>query len=188
MNPDTKLLLEEMHKEFAEQKKEICKEFMDHDSKWESRISTVEKQKDDRIDALESAAAAFESWKPTIESSVQVVKTEVQKLSRHWDRAVKDKADAGLFPPPPFGSVSPRPSAGSEADGPEGHRGINHSRDVGLGSTVTYSQIPGKGTTHAPPPTPPPPPRFPYFHRHGLGGLLGEILGVLLTPLADSRN
>jgi hypothetical protein len=102
MNPDTKLLLEEMRKEFAEQKKEIRKEFMDHDTKWEARISAVEKQKDDCIDALESAAVAFESWKPTIESSVQIVKTEVQKLSRHWDRAVKEKADAGCFLRPRF--------------------------------------------------------------------------------------
>jgi hypothetical protein len=183
MNPDTKFFLEEMRKEFAEQKKEIRKEFMDHDTKWEARIAAVEKQKDDRIDALESAAAAFESWKPTIESSVQIVKTEVQKLSKHWDRTVKDKADAGLFPPPsftvpPFGSVSPRPSAGGEADGSEGHRGINHSRDVGLGSAATYSQIPGKGTTKAPPPPPPPPPpRFTSFHSHGLGGSIGGNFG-----------
>jgi hypothetical protein len=183
MNPDTKFFLEEMRKEFAEQKKEIRKEFMDHDTKWEARIAAVEKQKDDRIDALESAAAAFESWKPTIESSVQIVKTEVQKLSKHCDRTVKDKADAGLFPPPsftvpPFGSVSPRPSAGGEADGSEGHRGINHSRDVGLGSAATYSQIPGKGTTKAPPPPPPPPPpRFTSFHSHGLGGSIGGNFG-----------
>jgi predicted nucleic acid-binding Zn-ribbon protein len=100
MNPDTKLLLKEMRKEFAEQKKDIGKEFADHDTKWEARITAVETKKDDRIEALESAAAAFESWKPTIESSIQTVKTEVQKLSKHWDRAVKDKADPALFPPP----------------------------------------------------------------------------------------
>jgi hypothetical protein len=53
------------------------KEFADHDTKWEARIAAVETKKDDRIEALESAAVAFESWKPTIVSSVQTIKTEV---------------------------------------------------------------------------------------------------------------
>jgi 16S rRNA A1518/A1519 N6-dimethyltransferase RsmA/KsgA/DIM1 with predicted DNA glycosylase/AP lyase activity len=83
MNPDTKLFLEEMRKEFAEQRKEIRKDLADHNAKWESRLTTVETQKDERVEALEQAAKDFEIWKPTIESSVQVVKTEVQKLSRH---------------------------------------------------------------------------------------------------------
>jgi HAMP domain-containing protein len=84
MNPNTKLLLEEMRKEFADQKLEMKKAFAEQDAKWESRLSAVESKQDERVDALEHAAKEFESWKPTIESSVQVVKTEVQKLSRHW--------------------------------------------------------------------------------------------------------
>jgi HAMP domain-containing protein len=43
----------------------------------------VESRKDERVEALEQAAKKFETWKPTIESSVQIVKTEVQKLSKH---------------------------------------------------------------------------------------------------------
>jgi hypothetical protein len=42
MNPDTKFLLEEMCKEFAEQKKEIRKEFATQDTKWESRLTALE--------------------------------------------------------------------------------------------------------------------------------------------------
>jgi predicted nucleic acid-binding Zn-ribbon protein len=83
MNPDTKLFLEDMRKEFAEQKREIRKEFTNQDAKWESRLSAVESRKDERVEALEQAAKKFETWKPTIESSVQIVKTEVQKLSKH---------------------------------------------------------------------------------------------------------
>jgi hypothetical protein len=61
MNPDTKFLLDEMRKEFVEQKKEIRKEFADHDAKWEARLTMVETWKDEWVDALETAAVAFES-------------------------------------------------------------------------------------------------------------------------------
>jgi hypothetical protein len=81
------------------------------------------------VDALELAVTVFEIWKPTIESSVETIKTDVQKLSNHWNRAVKDKVttDQGLYPPPGTtpasgttppvgtttlsGSVSPHPSS-----------------------------------------------------------------------------
>jgi uncharacterized protein YukE len=162
MNPDTKLLLEEMRKEFAYQKSEMKKAFAEQDAKWESQLSAVESKQDEQVEALEQAAKEFESWKPTIESSVQVVKTEVQQLSRHWERAVKEKTDAGLFssprfagtdlqppPPPPLKSVPPRPSAGGEADDPTGHHVHQWNRDTGYGS-VTYTQIPDKGTSTLP--------------------------------------
>jgi uncharacterized coiled-coil protein SlyX len=57
MNPDTKFLLEEMCKEFAEQKKEIRKEFATQDTKWESRLTALESQKDEQ----ESCLKALES-------------------------------------------------------------------------------------------------------------------------------
>ena len=145
MNPDAKFLLKEKWKEFTDQKKEMRKEFTEHDAKWESCISAVETKKDERVDVLESAAAEFEAWKPTIESSVQIMKMEVQKLSKHWDRDVKEKTDQGLFPPPgsappppgsappPPGSVPSRPSAGGQADGPNGHRSDSWNRDTGTG-------------------------------------------------------
>jgi hypothetical protein len=173
MNPDTKFLLEEMCKEFAEQKrtmdvefaeqkKPITKSFSGHDEKWEDRLSEVEKRNDERTEALESSTVEFKSWKPTIESSVQIVKTEVQKLSKHWERAVKDKVDPGLFPPPafalPLGSVTQRPSADVGADSSDGHRSNNKFREMGNGSVATYTQIPGKGTFEVPFPPPVPPP------------------------------
>jgi hypothetical protein len=70
MNPDTKFLLEEMRKEFADQKSKMKKAFAEHNAKWESRLSAVESKQDGCVDALEQAAKEFESWKPTIESSV----------------------------------------------------------------------------------------------------------------------
>jgi hypothetical protein len=186
MNPDTKLLLDEMRKEFADQKKEIRKEFVDQDAKWEARLKAVETRKDDRVDALEAATAAIESWKPTIESSVQTVKTEVQKLARHWDRSVKENADAGIFPQPdstppmggvmPAGSVPQRPSAGGGTDGPGGHCNLPWNRDVGFGS-VTFTQIPDKSTYKNPPPAPPPPPRFNSYRSREPGNFIGGNVG-----------
>lgn len=140
MNPDSKMFLKEM-------RKEIRREFAEQDTKWESRFAAIESKKDERVDALEQAAQEFASWKPTIESSVQIVKTEVQKLSKHWERSVKDKTvgDPGLFPhpqgstplqgttsPPPPLSVPPRPSAGGDADGPDGHRNRQWNQDFGV--------------------------------------------------------
>jgi hypothetical protein len=60
MNPDSKFLLEEIRKEFADQKKLIDKRFSDHDVKWEQHLKEVEFQKEERIDALETVATAFE--------------------------------------------------------------------------------------------------------------------------------
>jgi hypothetical protein len=83
MNADSKLLLEEIRNEFADQKKLIDKRFTDHDIKWEQRLKEVEGQKDEHIDALETTTTAFEFCKPTIEASVETIKMEVQKLSKH---------------------------------------------------------------------------------------------------------
>jgi hypothetical protein len=157
MNPDSMLLLEEIRKEFADQKKLIDKRFVDHNTKWESRFSEfseLEGKRDERVEALELAAQEFGSWKPTVESSLETVKTEVQKLAMHWERSVKNKsaADPGLFPlpggappqPPLPQSVPLRPSAGGDADGPAGHCNRQWNRDTGYGS-VTYTQFPDKG-------------------------------------------
>jgi hypothetical protein len=119
MNSDLKILLEEIRKEFVDQKKLIDKRFADHDAKWELRITQEEMKRDERVKSLERAAVAFEEWKPTIESSVEGVNTEVQKLSKHRERAVKDKAaaDPGLFSQPnspgvlmPQGTTPPQQS------------------------------------------------------------------------------
>jgi hypothetical protein len=76
---------------------------------------------------------------------METVKTEVRKLSKHWERTVKDKssADPGIFLPPTNvsspGSVLPRPSAGGQAEGPNGHRSDLWNRGPRYGS-VTYTR------------------------------------------------
>jgi hypothetical protein len=196
MNPDTKMFLEEMRRELAEQTREIRKEFADHSAKWDSRLAAVETKQDEWMDALEQAAKEFESWKPTIESSVQVVKMEVQKLSKHWERTVKEKLDPSLIPSPASGtsphvgnppphlpfprSVPLRLPAGVQADGPDGHRIESWNRGTGYGS-VTYTQIPDKGTSNVPLPNPQLPKHHEFGDNRGGGGRGGIPQGNYLN-------
>jgi hypothetical protein len=179
MNPDSKFLLEEIRKEFADQKKLIDKRFSDHDVKWEQRLKEVEVHKEERIDALETVATAFEVWKPSIEATMETAKTEVQKLSKHWERTVKDKssADPGIFSlltnVSSPGSVLPPPSAGGQADGPNGHHSDLWNRGPGYGS-VTYTQIPDKGTPNFPPLRSPFPKPHEYVDTRG-GNSTGKL-------------
>jgi hypothetical protein len=132
------------------------------------------------VDALELAVTVFEIWKPTIESSVETIKTDVQKLSNHWNRAVKDKVttDQGMYPPPGTTPSVRYYSTGGDyysvwvgvtaPVGPEGHRVNKQFRDLGYGSILTYTQIPGKGTCEVPlpPPNPHPPPPLPRYNSN----------------------
>lgn len=100
---------------------------------------------------------------------MQIVKTEVQKLSKNLDRVVKEHSDQGVFPspgpipslpgsastsipspllPPPLRSVPLRPSAGGSTDGPHGHHLDQRNRDLRYGP-VTFTLIPDKGTYNA---------------------------------------
>jgi hypothetical protein len=73
MNPDLKLLLDEMDKRFSVQ---------------ERRFDTIERKLDtssaasaSRLDALESATKGFDEWRPSIEGVVDDLKLEVHKLA-----------------------------------------------------------------------------------------------------------
>lgn len=105
MDPNTKVLLEEIQNFFAD---ELHKRFSESDLKWEHHFQEAERLHGDRIVKLESSTKEFEDWRPTINAAVDDVKLEISKLSRHWHRAVHDQAalDHGLFPTP-----SRRPSA-----------------------------------------------------------------------------
>lgn len=105
----------------------------------------------------------------------------MSKLSKHWDRSVKDRAssDPGIFPDPQ--SAKGRPPVLDSADGPDGHRVEHHNRDDGFGSVTTNSQIPVKGTHEFsvhPRFTMPRTPDFSAF-RIGHSGSNGHSMGKL---------
>jgi hypothetical protein len=129
MDPNTKLILDELHKGFS----------------------------NEQVGHLESAAAVFDEGKPRIEAFVEDVKLEVGKLSHHWDRSVRDITNTGpgIIPNPK--SVTERPPAlDGSADGSDGHCDTNCYRDWegGFGSVYVQTHLLIKGTYHSNLPTP----------------------------------
>ncbi|XP_039799615.1 uncharacterized protein LOC120664436 [Panicum virgatum] len=147
MDPNTKLILDEMNKRFTEL-----------DLKWEQRFNEVDSKRDARISVLEDAVAAIDAWKPRtdaataglcdwrpwLEASVEDLKLEVHKLHKAWDRVAMDRSgsDPGILEKPLSASVPP--PAGFSADGPDGHRVVSHHRDLELGQVFTHTHIPVK--------------------------------------------
>jgi len=82
MNPDTKLILDELHKSDTKWEQR----FADLDAKWEARFGDADDTHEARIRRIEKVAAALESWQPDIEGTVDDLKLEVRKLNKHFER------------------------------------------------------------------------------------------------------
>jgi hypothetical protein len=104
------------------------------------------------------------------------IKLEVGKLSKHWERAIRERSppllptgtspledpkpapSAAMFPSlradPKPSSASGRPSASDKVNGPRGHCFDNYHREGGFGSVATVAHPPVKGAFRLPtPPT-----------------------------------
>ena len=46
------------------------------------RYIEIQDERDERVAVLESAAEAFEAWHPRIESSLFIIRSEVDRLSK----------------------------------------------------------------------------------------------------------
>ncbi|WVZ90409.1 hypothetical protein U9M48_036715 [Paspalum notatum var. saurae] len=150
MDPNTKLILDEINKKFAEQ-----------DAKWEQRLVALDAGREERLDALErtaedyiawrpqveQVAGALEKWKPGIEESLVHteadlvdIRLEMQHLARRCERAVLERTvldPSSLHHP---WSASARASGGQlHADGPHGHRA------PGFGSYAMPNPMSAKG-------------------------------------------
>lgn len=102
---------------------------------------------------IEKTAASLDAWCLDIEGTVEDIRLEVGKLSKHWERTLRD----GKSVEPPL-IASPLPSAaGRAAELPNRHRVdlLNREGDHGVVTTVVHP--PGKGTFSEPPPP---------FHSH----------------------
>jgi hypothetical protein len=178
MNPKTKLVLDALTKRFddmearwdkssAEADEKLQKSITVADEKWESRFAKSEDHwerqfadlkvaQDARVDALERSATAFEDWRPEVEGTMDDIRTEVGKLSKHWGRSVRGRsppllptAPSVVLPTPPniadnnpsvdlkSPSVSARPSAADFTDRPNRHGIHNCDRVDGYGSVTT---------------------------------------------------
>lgn len=153
MNPDTKLILEEvskLSKRFDEVESKLESRFAkhearstEHDDRLERKLADLQISHDVRVGALERVAESFDSWRPEIEGTIDDIRLEVGKLNLHWERAVSDR-------PPPLLSMVPtvaeQSSAFDDNTKPSGHRVDNHHWVDGFKSVTTLVHPPVKGT------------------------------------------
>lgn len=126
------------------------------------RYVEIQDERDERVLSLESAAAAFDDWCPRIEGSLFFVRSEVDRLSKLWDRSIVAQAEGSTTPQGTSELVTGQVSAGAPTDWPTGHGVDLTPRDTGYGSVSTMTPYPANGTFPAPKPPPPPPPLSSY--------------------------
>lgn len=130
MNPESKLLLEEVTKHIAD---ELSKRFAEQDAKWDHRLSdrdaTWEPKFSERGDShkarftkLVIVAASFDDWHTEFEATVDDLRLEVKKLNKHCERVAlaQPASSPSVFISSPSAVVCL--PAGSTADRPSGHR------------------------------------------------------------------
>ena len=125
MNPDTKLLLEELQKlsleqsgirqqlteqkdflerRFTEVDDNLEKRLLDAEAVVEQRIIDSELRQDVRLQAIEKTAADLSDWRREQDASVDDIRLRLGKLDKFWARSVLETAspftDPGVFPEP----------------------------------------------------------------------------------------
>jgi hypothetical protein len=58
------------------------------------------------VEALERVTAALEDWRPAMEGTVDDIRVEVGKISKHWERAVRERSPP-ILPTMPSSSTPP---------------------------------------------------------------------------------
>lgn len=142
MNPETKIILDELNKRFIE-----------HDTKWnlhfsknESRLGRqdLEKAHGERVAAPERTVASLDEWRSSIKGTVNDICLEVSKISHNWEHAILDRP---IDPTGILGSsiAAPEcPLAGVQATRPRGHHIKNYQKS-GFGVASTLIHPPGQG-------------------------------------------
>jgi hypothetical protein len=182
MDPNTKLLLDEM--------KKLGERF----TSLEARVDGL----GDRFKSIELQEEEAKVWRTTVDSSVadlaakadamnifaskvddvddfvrkagdiDSLKAQISAISTRVDRVVLDRGGlvSGILPKPETGAATP--SAGNPSVGPDGHCFDKQFREDGYGSVLTYTQLPGKGMSPDPPV---PPSSRPFgFSRYANSG------------------
>jgi hypothetical protein len=118
------------------------------------RVYELCDERDERVSALESAAAILEEWRPFVKGTLDNIRFDLQRLKEQWDGSPLDPSSAppGMEISPVFESTAARPSdAGIEVDWPDGHRSAPLARERGYGSVTTIVPNPNNGKFNAPP-------------------------------------
>jgi hypothetical protein len=93
MEPNTKLMFEELMKKIQSMRSEMWEGFVAQDATCDAELAHSEQQREVRVTGLESTATEFDksfsAWKPEVDSSLSSVKCELTKLSAYFDRDTK---------------------------------------------------------------------------------------------------
>lgn len=140
MNPDTKLIIEEMSKRFDALEARWESRLSERDGTMDQKIADLESSHGGRLSALELSASSL----PAIEGTVDDIRLEVNKLSKHWERAVLERAQQPpLRPIPPAPEFLPSPGFATK---PSGHHVDTSYRVDDHGVVTTMAHHPVKGT------------------------------------------
>ena len=90
MNPETKIILNEINRRFNEHDQKWDSRFADQDARLSPQIRDLEQAQEGRMAALEKVTTSLDEWLPSIEGIVDDMKLnisksklEVSKISRN---------------------------------------------------------------------------------------------------------
>lgn len=164
----------------------------EQDAKWEQKFTDLTTSNDLRVSALERVAGSLEEWRPSIDATVDDIKLEVGKLSKHWERAVRARSPPIILTPAPT-PVAVHTSTPHTTDKPHGHRVDNSPREGDFGSVTTIVHPPANGVYRLPTPppkpsAPPPPSPVPRWRGYSPGNSGSGRLPKLNFPAFDGDN
>ncbi|WVZ91209.1 hypothetical protein U9M48_037412 [Paspalum notatum var. saurae] len=139
---------------------------------------------DERLDALEAATTKFAEWRPSIESTVDTVRSEVGMIRKHMERTVLESSSAspGILP-------SPHPV---KQPIPQASPGLPGHADIGSAHGSVFAHVHDKGMSSK---IPSPSQRWllhssddQHTHAHHTGSTRVGRLPKLLFPQFDGEN
>ena len=79
MNPESKLIIDEIARRFTEHDLKWNARFADQDARLSRQIRDLEQAQEGRMVALEKVTASLDGWRPSIEGIVDDLKLDVSK-------------------------------------------------------------------------------------------------------------
>ena len=79
MNPETKLILDELNRRFNEHDQKWDSRFADQEARLSRQIRDFEQAQEGRMAALEKVTASLDEWRPSIEGIVDDMKLDISK-------------------------------------------------------------------------------------------------------------
>lgn len=107
------------------------------------RLEKLEAAATTRVAALESATAAFDSWRPYVESAIDSVQAAVEGVQSDIATiAAHAREDPYRAKSSLLGDPRSRSAAEEVVDGPVGHRVESTRRETGFGRGYTQTHLP----------------------------------------------